>query len=88
MDEADTIVDSVKKTNRLLVVQENWLTCSVASEVAAIAVDRSFGDLKAPVKRIGNKETPIPFSPPLADYVHPKIEDIIQAAEETINYGR
>jgi len=86
--DADTIVNSVKKTKRLLVAQENWLTCSVASEVAALAADRAFGDLRAPVKRIGNKETPIPFSPPLADFVHPQIEDIVRAAKETTLYSR
>ena len=84
--DADTIIDSVKKTKRLLVVQENWLTCSVASEISAIAADKCFSELRAPVKRIGNKEAPIPFSPPLADYVHPKIEDIVQASTETIMY--
>ena len=86
--DADTIIESVRKTKRLLVAQENWLSCSVASEIAAIAADRAFGDLQAPVKRIGNKETPIPFSPPLADFVHPQVGDIVQAAIETIKYGR
>ena len=84
--DTESIIRSVKKTKRLLALQESWLTCSVAAEVAAIAADQLFADLKAPVKRIGNKEAPIPFGRELSNYVHPQVEEIIEKSIQTIKY--
>ncbi len=58
----ETVLNSVKKTNRVLCLQETWLTCGVAGEVAAIIADEAFDYLDAPVKRLGSPDCPAPFS--------------------------
>jgi len=78
----ETIVASVKKTNRALCLQETWLTCSVASEVAAVIADEAFDYLNAPVKRFGSPDCPPPFSPVLEQFVLPSVEKIAQAVRD------
>jgi pyruvate dehydrogenase E1 component beta subunit len=78
IDEA-TILNSVKKTHRLVVVQETWPRCSVSSEVAAIAAEKALDYLDEPVLRVTAHEVPNPFAPPLEEYVLPNEEKIIAA---------
>ena len=78
----DTIIQSVKKTGRLLIVQEAWLNCSISSEVAAVVSQKCFDWLDAPIMRVAAKEAPIPFSPPLEEEVLPQNEDILKVARE------
>ena len=73
----DTVLASVKKTGRLLALQETWLTCSVASEVSAQVAQKGFGYLKGPIERIGCKDAPIPFGLGLSNYVLPQVKDIV-----------
>ena len=73
----ETIISSVKKTGKALVVQEVWRNCSVASEVSAIISEKCFDYLDHPVIRVTAKECPIPFSPVLENNVLPQAEDII-----------
>ncbi len=80
--DADTILASVKKTGRLLALQETWLTCSVASEVAALVAQRGFHYLKCPVERIGSKDSPIPFGLALSEYVLPSVEQIVETVQK------
>jgi pyruvate dehydrogenase E1 component beta subunit len=61
----DTVLASVEKTGRAVVVQEAVKNFGVGAEIAARISERLFGKLKAPVKRIGSKNTPVPFSKPL-----------------------
>jgi len=61
----EAILGSVAKTGRLVVVDEANVSCSVASEIAAIVAEAGFADLKAPIRRVCRPDTPIPFSPPL-----------------------
>ena len=56
------ILASLKKTNRMVVVEEGWATCSIASEVMAIAMESGFDDLDAPVLRVTNEDTPMPYA--------------------------
>jgi acetoin:2,6-dichlorophenolindophenol oxidoreductase subunit beta len=77
-----TILNSVRKTGRVLAVEEARLTCSVASELAAGISERAWGDLKAPVRRLAVPDTPIPFAPTLEESLIPSEEDIVKAAEE------
>ncbi len=79
-----TIIESVKKTGRVICLQETWLTCSVASEVAAIIADEAFTDLKKPIKRIGGLDCPVPFSPDLESYVLPNAYKIETAVIELL----
>jgi 2-oxoisovalerate dehydrogenase E1 component len=74
-----TILESVAKTGRLLIVDEAFGPCSVASELAAQVVDAGFNDLDAPIKRLNGTFTPTPYSPPLEHVVVPQVEDIERA---------
>ena len=84
----ETILRSVRKTGRLLVVQETYRNCSVSSEVAAIVAEKVFGFLKAPIVRITAKDAPIPFSPVLENYVLPQTKDIVEASRRLCAEGR
>ena len=79
-----TILASVEKTGRALVVDEGLLTCSVASEIAAGIGERSFASLRAPVRRLAVPDVPIPFAPALEAAVIPSEEDIAAAAREVV----
>jgi pyruvate/2-oxoglutarate/acetoin dehydrogenase E1 component len=78
MDE-ETILASIRKTHRLVVVQETWPKCSVSSEVAAIAAEKALDYLDEPVLRVTAHEVPNPFAPVLEEYVLPSEEKIIAA---------
>jgi acetoin:2,6-dichlorophenolindophenol oxidoreductase subunit beta len=81
----DMIAESVKKTSRLVVVQETWGECSISSEVAAFAASRElFYFLDAPVERVFCKDVPVPFSPILEDQVLPNEQDIINAVYQVM----
>ena len=82
--DADTILESLKKTGRLLVVSEDNLTCGVTAEIAAIAAERGFKDLKAPVKRLCVPDTPIPFAPNNEKTVIPGAQSIIDEVQRLI----
>ena len=77
----ETIFASVKKTGRLVIMDEEPLTGSWASEVAATVVEEAFDYLDAPIKRVCAPDTPIPFSPPLEKYWMPSEEALIKAIE-------
>lgn len=57
-----TVLESLKKTNRMVVVEEGWPTCSIASEIAAVAMEQGFDDLDAPVLRVTNEDVPLPYA--------------------------
>jgi pyruvate dehydrogenase E1 component beta subunit len=57
-----TVLDSLARTNRLVVVEEGWPTCSIASEVAAFVMEEGFDDLDAPVLRVANEDVPLPYA--------------------------
>jgi pyruvate dehydrogenase E1 component beta subunit len=58
----DTVLASLKKTNRLIVAEEGWPACSIGSEIAAICMEEGFDDLDAPVLRITNEDVPMPYA--------------------------
>jgi pyruvate/2-oxoglutarate/acetoin dehydrogenase E1 component len=78
----ETILTSVEKTGRAVVVDEGRLTCSVASEIAAGIGERAFDRLRAPVRRLAVPDVPIPFAPGLEAAVIPSEEQIAAAARE------
>ena len=57
-----TVLESLKKTNRLVVVEEGWPVCSIASEIAMVAMEQGFDDLDAPVLRVCNEDVPLPYA--------------------------
>ncbi|KXU32940.1 pyruvate dehydrogenase complex E1 component subunit beta [Sphingobium sp. 22B] len=60
--DAATVLESLKKTNRLVVVEEGWPVCSIASEIAAVVMEQGFDDLDAPVLRVTNEDVPLPYA--------------------------
>jgi pyruvate dehydrogenase E1 component beta subunit len=60
--DTETILKSLAKTNRLVVAEEGWPTCSIASEVVALCMDQGFDDLDAPVLRVCNEDVPLPYA--------------------------
>ena len=75
-----TIVDSVKKTSRAIVMDEGYGRYGVAAEIAAVIAEGAFYQLDGPVKRIGAMHVPIPFSPPLEDATLPTERTVFEAA--------
>jgi len=80
----DTILESVGKTGRLVVADECYPAASVASEVASLFADEGFGLLKKPAKRINFPAVPVPLSPPLEEYLIPRVDKLIAAARELV----
>jgi acetoin:2,6-dichlorophenolindophenol oxidoreductase subunit beta len=77
-----TIIDSVKKTSRVIVLDEGYGRYGVTSEIAAVIAEGAFYDLDAPVKRMGAMHVPIPFSPPLEDVTVPTEDTVFAAASK------
>ena len=80
----DTIYESVRRTNRAIVVHEAWKTSGFGAEIAAWIQEYAFNSLDGPVVRIGGLDTPIPFSPPLRDSSIPHAADIVKVVKETV----
>ena len=80
----NTIVDSVKKTGRLVIVSEDCKTAGVSAEIAAVVSEEAIDYLDAPIKRVTAPDTPIPFSPPLEQFVIPDEKAIIKAVKEVV----
>ena len=80
----ETILSSVAKTHRLLIVDEDNPRCSAATDIAAIVADKGFDTLDAPIKRITAPHTPVPFSPPLEQFYVPSPDRIAEAVREIV----
>ena len=77
-----TVLESLKRTNRMVFVEEGWPTCSIASEIIAIAMTEGFDDLDAPVLRVTNVDVPLPYAANLEKLALIKAEDVVSAAKE------
>lgn len=80
----DTILASVHKTGRLLVVDEDFAPCGAAAEIATQVMERAFDDLDAPVKRLNGVFAPAPYSPALFEAMVPNAESIAQAVRDLL----
>lgn len=80
----DTILKSVAKTGRLLVVDEGFGPCGLASEIAAQVVDAGFNDLDAPIKRLHGAFAPTPYAPSLEKAMVPDVAQLVHAVREII----
>jgi pyruvate dehydrogenase E1 component beta subunit len=76
-----TLVESVKKTSRAIVVDEGYGRYGVTAEIASVIAEGAFFNLEAPVKRMGAMHVPIPFSPPLEDATVPTEQTVFEAAK-------
>jgi pyruvate/2-oxoglutarate/acetoin dehydrogenase E1 component len=79
-----TIIESVKKTHRLLIVDEDYLSYGMTGEIAAVVAEEALEYLDAPIKRLAVPNVPIPYSRPLEQYVIPSTEKIIQVIKNMV----
>jgi hypothetical protein len=80
----ETVINSVKKTNRLVILEEAWPFGSVASEVTYMVQQKAFDFLDAPIKRITTPDTPAPYSAPLFTEWFPKIEEVKEEIKKVL----
>ena len=82
----ETILQSVKKTNKLLVVHEDTRTGGIAGEIAAIVCEEAFEDLDGPILRVTALDTPAPYAPTLEERFLPQAKDVVEKARELARY--
>jgi pyruvate/2-oxoglutarate/acetoin dehydrogenase E1 component len=82
----EAVLASVRKTSKVVLVQEATRSCGVAAEIAALIAEAAFEDLDGPVMRVTAPDVPIPFSPPLERAVLPQVEDVRKACRELLAY--
>ncbi len=81
----DTILASVRKTNRCVIVEEGWPHGGVGANLAALVAEQAFDHLDAPVQRVTGADVPMPYSKPLEDIAYPHEPQIVHAALATLN---
>jgi 2-oxoisovalerate dehydrogenase E1 component beta subunit len=80
------VLDSVRKTSKVLVLHEDTRTGGFGGEIAATIAEEAFEDLDAPVKRIAAPDTPVPFSPALEKAFIPQVDDVVRGIKELAEY--
>jgi len=80
----EPVVESFKKTNRAVVVEEGWRSFGVGSEVASRIYEQAFDYVDAPIQRVAQKEVPLPYNRTLEQMALPQVEDIIRAVKEVL----
>jgi 2-oxoisovalerate dehydrogenase E1 component beta subunit len=80
------VLESVRKTSKLLVLHEDTHTGGFGAEIAATVAEEAFEDLDAPVRRITAPDCPVPFSPPLEKAYIPQIDDVVKGLRELAEY--
>jgi pyruvate/2-oxoglutarate/acetoin dehydrogenase E1 component len=83
----ETILQSVSRTHRAVVIDEAWKTGSLASEISAILAEDAFYELDAPVARVCTLEVPIPYAKHLEEAAIPQVDRIVEAAKRTVGDG-
>ena len=76
-----TVLESLKRTNRMVVVEEGWPVCSISSEIIAIAMTEGFDDLDAPVTRVTDADVPLPYAANLEKMALIKASDVVEAVK-------
>src|SRR5205085_5473693 len=80
------VLESVRKTSKVLVLHEDTHSGGFGAEIAATIAEEAFEDLDAPVKRITAPDTPVPFSPPLEKAYIPQVEDVVEGLRDLVEY--
>jgi pyruvate dehydrogenase E1 component beta subunit len=80
----DPVIESVKKTNRVVTVEEGWRSFGVGSEITARIYEQAFDYLDAPVKRVAQIEVPLPYNRALEQSALPQVDDVIKAVKEVL----
>jgi pyruvate dehydrogenase E1 component beta subunit len=78
------VIESFKKTNRAVIVEEGWKSFGVGSEVVARIYEEAFDYVDAPIKRVAQKEVPLPYNRDLEQLAIPQVEDVVQAVKEVL----
>jgi len=82
----ETLIDSVAKTRRLVIVQEGPKVMGYGSEIAAMVSEELFEYLEAPIKRITSEDVPTAFAPVMEDFIMPNVDDVVKAIRNSVNY--
>jgi pyruvate dehydrogenase E1 component beta subunit len=80
----DTVIESVKKTNRLVIVEEAWPLASISSEISHIVQRRAFDYLDAPIHRVTTQDTPLPYAPTFVEAFLPTVKKIMDATKSVL----
>jgi len=80
--DTDTVLKSLAKTNRMIIVEENWATCSIASEIVSVVMEHGFDDLDAPVLRVTNEDVPMPYAANLEKLMLVDVAKVVDAAKK------
>ncbi|MCA3457596.1 MAG: alpha-ketoacid dehydrogenase subunit beta [Phenylobacterium sp.] len=83
----ETLIESIERTGRVVIVEESPPRCSVAADIAAMLSDKAFKHLKAPIRRVTCPHTPVPFAPNLEDEYIPNPKRIREAVDAVLAYG-
>jgi pyruvate dehydrogenase E1 component beta subunit len=81
-----SLVESIKKTNRAIIVHEAHRRAGPGAEIAAILAEEAIGYLDAPVVRVATKNVPFPYNPALEKFILPDIDDVVRAVEGVVTY--
>ena len=80
--DTETVLKSLAKTNRMIIVEENWATCSIASEIVSVVMEHGFDDLDAPVLRVTNEDVPMPYAANLEKLMLVDVTKVVTAAKK------
>lgn len=83
--DTDPVIESFKKTNRAVVVEEGWKSYGVGAEITSRIYEQAFDYVDAPVKRVAQDEVPLPYNRTLEQMALPQVEDVIAAVKEVLN---
>jgi 2-oxoisovalerate dehydrogenase E1 component beta subunit len=82
----ETILESVKRNNKVFILHEDTRTGGIAGEITAVICEEAFEYLDGPVLRITAPDTPVPYSPPLEEFFLPKVTDVLKVARKLASY--
>ncbi len=80
--DTETVLKSLAKTNRMIIVEENWATCSIASEIVSVVMEHGFDDLDAPVLRVTNEDVPMPYAANLEKLMLVDVAKVVVAVKK------
>lgn len=80
----EPVIESFKRTNRAVIVEEGWRSYGVGAEVASRIYEEAFDYLDAPIQRVAQKEVPLPYNRELEQFALPQVEDVIKAVKEVV----
>ena len=78
------VLESVRKTNRLVVIEEGWRSFGIGAEIASRVAELAFDDLDAPIRRVAQAEVPLPYNRRLEQMALPQVQDVIRAAKDVL----